>query len=112
MGKIDICDIYRIYQSIWMDNFSQMEHLLANEWLSHVYKHIELTIDAPIYIFIHLYLYLYIYMHIESVKQYSMHYGCNAKEHCRGIRPMIQAQMPVVGPAKPDHLSVKADEAK
>ena len=21
MGKIDICDIYRIYQSIWMDNF-------------------------------------------------------------------------------------------
>ena len=43
-------------------------------------------------------------MHIESVKQYSMHYG--------GIRPMIQAQMPVVGPAKPDHLSVKADEAK
>lgn len=86
-----------------------MKHLLANEWLSHVYKHIELTIDAPLYIYIYIYI---LYMHIENVKQYSMHYGCNAKEHCRGIRPMIQAQMPVVGPAKPDHLSVKADEAK
>lgn len=40
--------------------FSQMKHLLANEWLSHVYKHIELTIDAPLYIYIHLY---FIYAH-------------------------------------------------
>ena len=62
MGKIDICDIYRIYLSIWMDNFSQMKHLLANEWLSHVYKHIELTIDAPIYIYIHIHQYLFIYI--------------------------------------------------
>ena len=39
-----------------------MEHLLANEWLSHVYKHIELTIDAPIYIYTYTSIFIYIYI--------------------------------------------------
>ena len=37
---------------------------------------------------------------------------CIAKEHCRGIGSMKQTKMPVVAPAKPDHLSVEAGEAK